>query len=75
MRNGLADGSLGLSVQLEDACNREAVGATVYATVVSEGDPLIAASCAVGSAGSGYLASQSFLRYFGARGDARRSPR
>ena len=79
MRNGLADGSLGLSIQLEGTrCNREAVGATVYASVVSEGgsaDRRVHARSR--SAGSGYLAqSSAWLHFhFGARGDARRSPR
>lgn len=79
MRNGLADGSLGVAVQLEGTrSNREAVGATVYATVVEEGQGAGRRIHARSrSAGTGYLAqSSAWLRFhFGGRGDARRTPR
>ena len=79
MRNALADGSRGVEVLLEGTrSNREAVGATVYATVVGEdevaGRRIHARSRA---AGTGYLAqSSSWLRFhFGGRDDVRRIPR
>ncbi len=79
MRNALADGSLGVAVLLEGTrSNREAVGATVYASVAAE-SPSAASRVQARSraAGTGYLAqSSSWLRFhFGSRGDARRSPR
>ena len=79
MRNGLADGSQGVAVQLEGTrSNREAVGATVYASLVEavEGSAR-RVHARSRSAGTGYLAqSSSWLRFhFGARGGARRTPR
>lgn len=79
MRNGLADGSQGVAVQVEGTrSNREAVGATVYASLAEAGEGSARRVHARSrSAGTGYLAqSSSWLRFhFGARGGARRTPR